>query len=100
MYHNSYTNPVTVWHQSCKFPILQIKWCLLFFNDEATAAESAVSLTGDRKYMTRLCEFFAIDKSEDFVIWNIGKSMSKPAHVIHFREKHDSLLKHDLYRIS
>jgi hypothetical protein len=41
------------------------------------------------KFATRLCEFFAIDQSEDFMIWNLQKSMGKPAHVIHFREKHN-----------
>jgi len=50
--------------------------------------------------MTRLCEFFAIDMSEDFLIWNLSKSMNKPAHVIHFADKHDSLNDHSLYRIS
>ena len=26
------------------------------------------------KFATRLCEFFAIDQSEDFLIWNLQKN--------------------------
>ena len=32
------------------------------------------------KFATRLCEFFAIDMNEDFVIWNMQKFTHKPAH--------------------
>lgn len=50
--------------------------------------------------MTRLCEFFVIDKSEDFLIWNLSKNTNKPAHVIKFSDKHQSLMDDTLYRIS
>ena len=40
--------------------------------------------------MTRMCEFFVIDKSEQFYIFNLSKSLSKSAHVINFAEKHQS----------
>ena len=53
------------------------------------------------KFATRMCEFFAIDQSEDFMIWNLQKSMGKPAHVIHFREKHNGQVDSSkIYRIS
>lgn len=47
--------------------------------------------------MNRLCEFFVMDTSEDFYIWNITRSMDKPARVISFGSKHDSLCKSSLY---
>ena len=47
--------------------------------------------------MNRLCEFFVMDTSEDFYIWNITRSMDKPARVISFAQKHDSLCKSSLY---
>ena len=51
--------------------------------------------------MTRMCEFFVIDKSEHFYIYNLSKSLNKPAHVINFTEKHKSHIDApDLYSIS
>jgi len=34
--------------------------------------------------MSRMCEFFVIDKSEHFYIYNLSKNVHKPAHVINF----------------
>jgi hypothetical protein len=31
-----------------------------------------------------MCEFFAINEEEEFQIWNLQKSTTKPAHVIKF----------------
>ena len=59
-----------------------------------------VSDDNSQRFAARICEFFAIDQSEDFQIWNLQKSTTKPAHVIHFREKHQSNPDHKLYRIS
>jgi hypothetical protein len=56
---------------------------------EKRKAESLGDTSSNAKFATRMCEFFAIDQSEDFMIWNLQKSMGKPAHVIHFREKHN-----------
>jgi hypothetical protein len=75
-----------VWHHTSKYPIIQIKWCYLYFQDDAPSAEKK---DDGVKFATRMCEFFAIDQSEDFMIWNLQKSMGKPAHVIRFREKHN-----------
>jgi hypothetical protein len=116
MYHSSYTAPLTVWYQNCRYPITQIKWCYLYFQDDAPAASAAntspdkkakgiakseASELANVKFATRLCEFFAIDQSEDFMIWNLQKSMGKPAHIIHFREKHNAQTDSTkLYRIS
>ena len=52
---------------------------------------------GQTRFMNRLCEFFVMDTSEDFYIWNITRSMDKPARVISFAQKHDSLCKSSLY---
>lgn len=64
---------MTVWYQKCNTSITQIKWCLLYFddNDTATAADDAGAkraLVSDDQYRfaARICEFFAIDQSEDF----------------------------------
>lgn len=38
-----------------------------------------------------------MDTAEDFYIWNINRSMDKPARVINFGQKHDSLGKISLY---
>ena len=91
LYHDSYRSPVTVWFSACKYPIIHINWCLLHYDDSRNrdAIVSENFLAGG-KFTTRLCEFFAIDKSEDFLIWNLQKKMDKPAHVIHFGEKHSS----------
>ena len=86
MYHSSYTAPLTVWYHTCRYPITQIKWCYLYFQDDAPPA-SAANVSPDKKakapaksealelsnvkFATRLCEFFAIDQSEDFMIWNL-----------------------------
>lgn len=52
------------------------------------------------RFATRVCEFFAIDQFEDFQIWNLTKSVVKPAHIIRFSEKHKSNDDQKLYRIS
>ena len=102
MYHDSYRSPVTIWFNACKYPIIHISWCLLHYDDsrnrEAPAAADSFLQSG--KFATRLCEFFVIDKSEDFLIWNLQKKMDKPAHVIHFGEKHQSNGQPDLSKIS
>ena len=41
--------------------------------------------------MNRLCEFFVIDTSEDFAIWNLNKNKDKPVKVINFAKMHESL---------
>lgn len=51
-------------------------------------------------FSARLCEFFAIDQSEDFAIWNLQKYTQKPAHVIQFSEKHNSHDVRRMFRIS
>lgn len=50
--------------------------------------------------MTRLCEFFVIDKSEDFLIFNLTKEQNKPVHHILFTDRHQSLRNSDLLKIS
>lgn len=54
----------------------------------------------EAKFAARICEFFAIDQAEDFQIWNLQKSKTKPAHVIHFNQKHESPAVGKLYSIS
>jgi len=52
---------------------------------------------GTSRFMNRLCEFFVMDTAEDFYIWNITRSMDKPARVISFAQKHESLGQSKLY---
>lgn len=40
--------------------------------------------------MSRMCEFFVIDKAEQFLIYNLSKDMNKPVRTINFNEKHQS----------
>jgi len=54
----------------------------------------------NRRFMSRMCEFFVIDKSEHFYIYNLSKSVHKPAHVINFTQKHQSMEASELYQIS
>lgn len=74
MYHDSYRSPVTIWYQACKYPIIHISWCLLHYDDSRSSKETtaiAENFLAGGKFTTRLCEFFAIDRSEDFLIWNL-----------------------------
>lgn len=60
---------MTVWYQKCNTSITQIKWCLLYFDDnEGPSAEETVKkVDGDQhRFAARICEFFAIDQAEDF----------------------------------
>lgn len=94
LYHNNYSAPVTIWYQACKYPISQLRWCLLYFNPESNFDNS------NKRFMSRLCEFFVIDKSEHFYIYNLSKNLNRPVHVIDFTQKHQSLQRADLYQIS
>ena len=78
IYHNSYTSPITVWSNACPRPIVKINWSTVYNNgtDDTKAARGA------SRFMNRLCEFFVMDTSEDFYIWNITRNMDKPARVI------------------
>ena len=96
MFHSDYSAPVTVWYHVCKFPIVQIKWCSLFFSEDAGSKARKVG----SKFMTRLCEFFVIDKSENFLIFNLTKEQNKPVHQIQFSDRHQSLGNADLLKIS
>jgi hypothetical protein len=95
---------MTVWYQKCETSITQIKWCLLYFDDgETPAGEEAskrVAVDDQHRFAARVCEFFAIDQAEDFQIWNLQKSTVKPAHTIHFSQKHESDAMNKLYSIS
>jgi hypothetical protein len=31
LYNEAYTAPLTVWYHTCRYPIIQIKWCYLYF---------------------------------------------------------------------
>ena len=78
---------------------MQISWCWLYYNPDSAAAAAAGG--SDKCFMTRLCEFFVIDKSEAFHVFNLSKSMGKPAHTIQFSDKHQAATDaSNLYRIS
>ena len=82
IYHNSYTSPITVWSNACPLPIVKINWSTVYNN--GGGSEDAKQLRGSARFMNRLCEFFVMDTAEDFYIWNIARSMDKPARVISF----------------
>lgn len=67
---------------------MKLSWCWLYYNPDSVAAAAA---GGHSKcFMTRLCEFFVIDKAEAFSVFNLSKNMNKPAHTIQFADKHAS----------
>jgi hypothetical protein len=68
-YHKEYTAPLTIWYNVCKYAITQIKWCLLYFQDDSSSSSPSKqgkptleeNHMSSVKFATRLCEFFAID---------------------------------------
>jgi hypothetical protein len=109
LYSTEFTNPITIWYNACSCAIRQIKWCMLYFTDELAHIHRAgdspdkkakgvgQDKASNTKFATRLCEFFAIDQKEDFQIWNLNKAIHKPAHVIHFADRHQGQM---VFRIS
>lgn len=61
MYDKAYTAPITVWFQKCTSPITQIKWCMLYFDDESNRNEVSSSSMDGVNFTTRISEFFVID---------------------------------------
>ena len=64
-----------MWYHQSAFAITQIKWCLLYFEDQDINDDDKNNENfkgsqnfGDDKprFAARLCEFFAIDQNEDF----------------------------------
>ena len=71
LYDKNYTSPMTVWYQKCNTSITQIKWCLLYFDDNENPSaddqsKKVVATDDQHRFAARICEFFAIDQSEDF----------------------------------
>jgi hypothetical protein len=76
LYDQRYTAPLTVWYQKSSTAITAIKWCLLYFDEvesskkEKDEEKDKLQLTAtagnEAKFAARICEFFAIDQSEDF----------------------------------
>lgn len=83
-----------MWNNVCKLPVVRIKWSTVFNNGGASDPKAAL---GASKFMNRLCEFFAIDTSEDYYIFNLTRNRDKPARVINFGQKHSSLGRPALY---
>jgi len=50
--------------------------------------------------MSRLREFYVIDNSEHFYIFNLQKNLNRPVYELNFTSKHTSQLRADLYQIS
>ena len=42
----------------------------------------------ESRFATRICEFFVLDESLIFYIWNLNKDIHNPVHKIDFGEKH------------
>lgn len=75
---------------------------MLYFDNEGKGNGDRISSSSieNANFATRVSEFFVIDQNENFLIWNLQKSQVKPAHTIHFAEKHQSSEEKHLYRIS
>lgn len=54
---------IYVWNRISQHPIIELQWCFLNLSNKGKQ-----NIT---EYDTRLCEFFAIDEMEDFMIWNL-----------------------------
>jgi hypothetical protein len=52
------------------------------------------------RFAARICEFFAINQNEDFIIWNLTKKTTCPAHTVKFADKHNSDPVNKLFSIS
>ena len=70
-YDKQYTTPLTVWYQKSQTAITSLKWCLLYFDEgESKDGEKdkvvLAANANEPKFAARICEFFAIDQSEDF----------------------------------
>jgi ribonuclease BN (tRNA processing enzyme) len=88
LFSDTYSSPLTVWYQACSAAITQIKWCQLYFEEDGSRKEAQTGNTEESRFTARLCEFFAIDQNETFIIWNLQKDKRKSCHQIKFGEKH------------
>lgn len=71
LFCDTFTTPITVWYHQTIYPITQIKWCLIYFddvNEQVKENFQRVQNIGEEnaRFSTRLCEFFAINQNEDF----------------------------------
>lgn len=73
LFDKNFTSPITVWYQQTRYPITQIKWCLLYFDDADITVNERSNFKGAQnfgdetaKFAARICEFFAIDQNENF----------------------------------
>lgn len=66
--------------------MIRIQWSRIYNNAAADGKSGDAVNTADQ-FLTRLCEFFVIDTAQTFTIWNLMRSMNKPAHSISFSDK-------------
>ena len=66
------------------------------FNEKEIVKKRGVTA----QFAARVCEFFGIDKNENFIIWNLQKKTYQPAHSISFKDKHISDEYSKQFRIS
>ena len=103
IFSKQYSSPITIWFNACALPIVRVSWSSVFNNgvdENGNSSSSATKNSIMSKFMNRLCEFFVIDTSETFYIWNLSQNLEKSAHSIKFGQKHESLGKMDLNTIS
>ena len=75
IYSKQYTSPITIWFNACALPIVRVSWSSVFNNGVDEHGNSSSNTTKNSimsKFMNRLCEFFVIDTSETFYIWNLS----------------------------
>lgn len=91
LYNTEYSSPLSVWYDACDSAVKVLKWCSIYFSETKqtkTAHKQSSLQQGQSHLACRLIEFFVVDESHKFYIWNLSKSVHKPHHIINFADKH------------
>lgn len=98
LYHTDFSNPISIWYNACETAVEVIKWCTIYFSEGRSGLRSspdkqkaATEAETSSRFASRLCEFFVIDKDENFYIWNLNQDIHKSKHKINFAEKHGGI---------
>ena len=92
LYHSDYSSPLSIWYNACSSSIISLKWCSIYFSDgkkKPSKDHFEAHSFEESRILSWLCEFYVIDKSLKFYIWNLNKEIHKQAHLINFSEKYD-----------
>ena len=80
LFNSEYSSPLSIWYNTCTSGVKVVKWCSIYF----TEGKRASSEFEDSRLANRLCEFFVLDESLKFYIWNLNKDIHKSVHQIDF----------------